>query len=216
MNKYDLVLDIIEHPDKYSDEAIADILSNEETARIYEAIALTASSVKSNDDNPDVGEEWIRFKKQNNLIGIRKPFKSGIRAASLGFLIVSSLAALALGIGVSIGVIGNKSHDMPKRNEIKKEYPLNALGQDAEPTALNDSTMVKTTSILYENAYLREILDEVCKAYNSPVKYENGNAPKLRLYFRLDTSASLQETIDRLNMFDSFDISLEGDTIRVK
>lgn len=216
MNKYDIVLDMIEHPDKYSDEEIANILSDKETAEIYEAVALTASSVKSDLDDPDVEKEWTRFKSANGLISPRRAFKPGMRAASLGLLIVSSLAALAIGIGVSIGFIGGRSSGISKESDLKNESSAETVLSLQDNSAINDSITAKTAPILYEDAYLSEILDEVCKIYNRPIKYETGKAPQLRLYFRLDPSASLQETVERLDMFDSFDISLEGDTIKVK
>lgn len=215
MNKYDLVLDIIEHPDKYSDEDLANILSDKETAEIYEAVALTASSVKSDADQPNVKTEWLRFKKQNNFTGVRHFRRSGTRAASLGLLIVSSLAALAIGISVSIGFIGNKSPEVYKENKMQNELLTATLDTGTDSFIPNDST-VNPTPILYEDTPLREILDEICRIYKYPIKYGSESAPGLRLYFRLDPSASLQETLDRLNMFDSFDISLEGDTIKVK
>lgn len=216
MNKYDIVLDIIEHPDKYSDEEIANMLSDKETAEIYEAVALTASSVKSDLDDPDVEKEWIRFKRQNDVISTRRAFKPGIRAASLGLLIVSSLAALSIGIGVSIGFSGDSTPGISKDSEVKNESSAEAIISEPDTSAIEDSITANATPILYEDAYLREILDEVCRIYHYPIKYESGNTPELRLYFRLDPSASLQETVERLNMFDSFDISLEGDTIKVK
>ena len=35
MDKYELVLDIIEHPDKYTSEQLQEIMSDPETRKIY-------------------------------------------------------------------------------------------------------------------------------------------------------------------------------------
>ena len=60
VNKYDLVLDIIEHPEKYKSDRLTEIMSDPETAEIYKLLCKTDSAVEAHKEI-DVDAEWKRF-----------------------------------------------------------------------------------------------------------------------------------------------------------
>ena len=55
MDKYELVLDIVEHPEKYTSEQLAEIMSDPETREIYNLLCKTDSAIEANEevDIPD-------------------------------------------------------------------------------------------------------------------------------------------------------------------
>ena len=60
MDKYDRLLDAIEHPGKYSDEELKEMLSDPELRRAYRLMAATRSFMAEKPE-PDVDSEWQRF-----------------------------------------------------------------------------------------------------------------------------------------------------------
>ena len=61
MDKYDIVLDLVEHPDKYLPERIAEILSDPEARKIYNLLCKAYSTLPSTEAEVDVDAEWQRF-----------------------------------------------------------------------------------------------------------------------------------------------------------
>ena len=98
MDKYRLVFDVIEHPEKYPPEKVEELLSDPEVAEIYRLLCLTASSVEYHADikEIDVEEEWHRFSA--NHFSSRRNIFTMHRAASIALIVVSSLVAVALGV----------------------------------------------------------------------------------------------------------------------
>ena len=57
MDKYRLVFDVIEHPEKYPPEKVEELLSDPEVAEIYRLLCLTTSSVEYRADVKEIDVE---------------------------------------------------------------------------------------------------------------------------------------------------------------
>lgn len=103
MDKYGIVLDLIEHPDKYTPQQIEILLSDSETRAIYNLLCKTQSSLKSYENDVDVDDEWQSFEREHIKPRLRFLWH-GSRAASISALILTSVAAIAIGtvIGISL------------------------------------------------------------------------------------------------------------------
>ena len=66
MDKYELVLDIIEHPENYTPERLTEIMSDPETREIYNILCKTDSAVAAN-KGVDVDAEWDEFARKHNV-----------------------------------------------------------------------------------------------------------------------------------------------------
>ncbi len=219
MDKNDLVLDIIGNPGKYSAEEIKEILSDPETLKIYNLLCETVSTVGSQFDmheQADVDREWINFSRRHSR-GSRLAFWGMNRAASIAVLLISALAAVAIGVAVTLSITGSKpasdprtaSHQSVSANERDSKTP------DGTITAENDSVAAVDDPILFEDVPLQTILFEVGKIYGVEVRYNNRRTASLHLYYRLDPHLSLDEIIRQLNNFDQINISREGNTINI-
>ena len=100
MDKYDIVLDLVEHPDRYTPEQTAQVLSEPEVREIYNLLSKTASACNASEDVADaeVDAEWRRLKPRPRLRWY------GSRAASIAVFALSSLVAVALCVAVAVGV----------------------------------------------------------------------------------------------------------------
>lgn len=215
MDKYDIVLDLIEHPAKYTPERIAKILSDPEAREIYNLLCKTDSTLASTDAEMDVIAEWQKFSQRH-----KKPkfqfLWSGSRAASIAAIVFTSLAAVAIGITVAVKTFEPKPQPIEVVAESSVESPATVsetIGKDStvvikEVTALN-------TPIVFEDASLEEILSRVAEVHGVTIEYKGPETAQLHLYYKFDPTIPLKETVEQLNTFEQINIRISGKKIIV-
>lgn len=209
MDKYDLVLDIIEHPDKYSSEQLAEIMSEPETREIYNLLCKTESAIKDSEE-PDVSSEWEKF-SDSRLVRSRRVFSwFGNRAASIAAIVGSSIVAVAAGIAVTVSVIDHKSEPFAENTAVAP-FAV-AISTDTIATKC-DTVNVYMTPVMFENEPLEKIMNEVAKTYRVEVKFKDENVASLHLYYKLDPSLTLNDVIEQLNTFEQINIRRNGNTL---
>lgn len=212
IDKYDLVFDIIEHPDRYTAEQLTEIMSDPETKEIYTLLCKTDSAAEAHKKRVDVDAEWHTF-SERHLRSRRPRFMlfSGNRAASIATFTLTSLAAVAIGIAVNFSLTGRRDN-----TAIHDIYPATA----ATTSLIHDSVTAEadslaTGAILFDDTTLGDIMEAICRIYNVEVKFGNKDAAALRLYFKLNPEHSLDETVARLNTFERINITVNGSTLNV-
>lgn len=211
MDKYDLVLDIIEHPDKYSSGQLAEIMSEPETREIYNLLCKTEAAIKDSDAS-DVNSEWEKF-SNSRLVRPRRVFSwFGSRAASIAAIAVSSIVAVAAGIAVTVSVIDHKSEPIAENTAIAPSAV--AISTDTIATKC-DTVNVNLTPVMFENESLEKIMNEVANAYRVEVKFKDVNVASLHLYYKFDPSLTLNEVIEQLNTFEQINITRNGNTLTI-
>lgn len=208
MDKYELVLDIIEHPGNYSAEQLREILSDAETVEIYNLLSKTESAVAANKAaEVDVDAEWKEF-TQRHPQHRRRSRWSGSRAASIAVLSATSLVAVAIGIAVTVSV-KDTGADVRKGDsrEVVAEVPYaEAADVDAQPS----DAVTAAEPVMFEDATLQEVMDTVVKTYHVRVIYKNKEVAALRLYYKFDPNLTLDEIIGQLNNFEQINIVRSG------
>lgn len=211
MDKYDLVIDIIEHPEKYSSEQLAEIMSEPETREIYNLLCKTEAAIKSSEE-PDVDTEWGKFLKSQSVHPRRVLSWFGSRAASIAAIVGSSIAAVAAGIAVTVSVIDYKSE--PIAENMTAAPSVIAVSTDTIATKC-DTVNVCLTPVTFENEPLEIIMKEVAKAYGIEVKFNDMNVASLHLYYKFNPSLTLNEVIEQLNTFEQINIKRNGNTLTI-
>ena len=122
MDKFEKILDIIDHQEKYSDEEIREILQDEECRKLYQTMVevdsallqqnlnTQASISHSPDDalssdsslgnsSPNIDEEWEKFSQEHQLQEeATHPITSWrkLAASIAGFVLISGIAFAAI------------------------------------------------------------------------------------------------------------------------
>lgn len=213
MDKYRLVFDVIEHPEKYPPEKVEELLSDPEVAEIYRLLCLTASSVEYRADvkEIDVEEEWHRFSA--NHFSPRRNLFTMHRAASIAVIVVSSLVALALGVAMKISYPSgdSQSHD--------NDTAVSVIVTEAsviESGVSPDSMTVDKSPVLFDNEPIDSILAVIGEHYGVDVVFESDRSKSLRLYYRLDMTQPLESLVDELNTFEQINIRNNGNILIVE
>ena len=91
MDKFEKILDIIDHQEKYSDEEIREILQDEECRKLYQTMVEVDSALESPSPIINVDEEWGKFSQKHQLQEVSHPITSWRKlAASIAVFGVTS------------------------------------------------------------------------------------------------------------------------------
>ncbi len=217
MDKYDIVFDIIEHPENYTSARLSEILSDPETREIYNVLVRTQSAAKSREtmSQAEVDEQWKRFERAHPTSRLRFLWLSG-RAASIALVIVSSVVAFAVGITIKVGLdCGNTDDAVVVAARVDAAKSLAAASDTIAPPSENPSDM-PTSPVLFDNASLGEIVGTISKAYGVKARFEVETKKQLHLFYKFDPKNTLQAIVDQLNNFEQIDIKLEGSELVVR
>lgn len=208
MDKYDLVLDLIEHPAKYSTRRIEEILSDPEAKEIYMLLCKTESSFAATKDNINVEDEWLKFSDRNNKYtpGSKRRIT---RAASIAAIALSSLAALAISATFAIKSFEDKK--LPLETQTEQSAIEASVNVDSIDVTVTE--MSAAEPVVFKDNSLDYILRRIAQDHNVELEFKHPEAAQLRMYYRYDPSMPLEETIEQLNNFEQINIRLSGNKI---
>lgn len=213
MDRHELVFDMLDHPEHYTSDQIAELLSDPETREIYNLLCKTESAVATHKNNgQDLEAEWNRFKAANRGRS-RLPFRwMGNRAASIAAIICTSIVAVAAGIAVSLEVMERQSKPIPTE---KLSVPVSSAVSE-QSIAQTDTIRQTVTPKMFEDESLELIMKTIGETYRVEIQFENKDAALLHLYYKLDPTLSLDEVISQLNTFEQINIRRDQSIIVIE
>lgn len=227
MNKEEklmMLFDIQEHPERYTDEQIENLLADEEANALFQAQAMARmAGKKAKPERVDVDEAWKNFSECHQLESEKGAKTSSSRrklkiaASIIGVVFLSGVAwATAIHQG---WVKGFSTTEEPSyNNKVEQTSSSTSLSADSvKATAMDmkkDSTDLKP--MVFDNAELKDVLTLFASFYQVKVEYQNAEAQHVRLFFNWDKQRSLQQNIEILNAFDRINISYSNGTLKVE
>jgi len=197
------LLDAQDHPETFTEEELQAMLKEDDLRESAELMArLKQAYIGKETEDIDVDAEWQRFASQ-------KPKRRSwgwmqIAAAFIGLLLVSGIAIAAVHI---------------VRHYQKPEAP-----QVADTTAVaNSSAFTHHSSfkkeagpVVFDNVTLDSIAKDIAAYHHLEMNLQNGQAGELRFYFVWNQDESLQEVIEKLNMFEQVNLAVEDRKLIVR
>ena len=215
MNKTDLLLQMLEQPERYSEAQWQEILADDECRELYTLMA----KVKSTAPSPEVSDEtidaeWQRLAQSQRARAAVIPLwrKVAVTAAIAVALFGLSYAA------VTTGFFGLQKQDNEPKEVQKSETPQQLPAHEASSAieVANDSTPAAIEPRLYDNVPLEQMLAELSAYYQVDVEYRTDDVRSLRLYYEWEPDYSLDMVVDMLSHFESLSISREGNKLIVE
>ena len=226
--KWDLLLDLLEHPEKYSETQKDELLGDEEVNELYQLQVETRQSLdfaksKEKMKMPSIDAEWEKLKdetKQNaetQQTAKQLPLWSPMRK-------VAAVAAVLVVSGITFAAIHlvTRSHQASDNNNTELVASRkDSIQQVSAPQKSNieektDSASLAQFPLVYENAELQNILTPIAGHFHLQVTYQNESARHIRLFLQLEKSMSLDDIIELLNHFEKVNIRHEGQTLIVE
>ena len=226
--KWDLLLDLLEHPEKYSETQKDELLGDEEVNELYQLQVETRQSLdfaksKEKMKMPSIDAEWEKLKdetKQNaetQQTAKQLPLWSPMRK-------VAAVAAVLVVSGITFAAIHlvTRSHQPSDKNNTELVASRkDSIQQVSAPQKSNieektDSASLAQLPLVYENAELQNILTPIAGHFHLQVTYQNESARHIRLFLQLEKNMSLDDIIELMNHFEKVNIRHEGQTLIVE
>lgn len=225
MDKFEKILDIIDHQEKYSDEEIREILQDEECRKLYQTMMEVDSALENPSPIINVDEEWEKFSQEHQLQE-EATQNAAQEAASHPITSWRKLAASIAGFVLISGIAFAAIHTYIKRSQEPTQVTANThpeviKSDSAKQVAAKDSlahpkpekpAIHKT----FENVAFEQMISEIASYYDLQVKFENNEDKTLRLYYEWDSHLSIENIVKELNQFENVNIKLQQNELIVK
>ena len=244
--KWDMLLDLLEHPEKYSETQKDELLGDEEVNELYQQLIETRQSLdfaksKEGMKMPSIDAEWEKLKdemklKEKKQLKEEKQQKEEmsqnaetLQNAKLFPLWspmrkVAAVAAVLVVSGITFAAIHlvTRSHQPSDKNNTELVASRkDSIQQVSAPQKSNieektDSASLAQLPLVYENAELQNILTPIAGHFHLQVTYQNESARHIRLFLQLEKNMSLDDIIELMNHFEKVNIRHEGQTLIVE
>ena len=225
MDKFEKILDIIDHQEKYSDEEIREILQDEECRKLYQTMMEVDSALENSSPIINVDEEWEKFSQKHHLQE-EATQNTAQKAASHPITSWRKLAASIAGFVLISGIAFAAIHTFIKRSQEPTQVTADAHPETmkadsvklvAEKDSLTHPKPEKPAiHKTFENVAFEQMISEIASYYDLQVKFENNEDKTLRLYYEWDSHSSIENIVKELNQFESVNIELQQNELIVK
>lgn len=214
----DRLLDALEHPEKYSDAEVEQLLTDSEAREVYDILRKTAD-VSAPVPEINIDDEWRRFeakqpKRRSNILRWLS-FVASRNAAAVVIALVGTLAVVAATIGVTHYFIADKELAQTEQTEPQKQTNIANANVASTDTIPSETTSLPET-IVFKGENLRKILADMAGYYGVTVKFNQDATKSLLLYFEWNQSLPLSEVVEQLNNFEQINITLTDKVLTVK
>ncbi len=200
-----LLLDMHEHPENYTDEQLAAMLDDE----MQEQLA-TAKRAMTDIPEPDVDAEWQRFEQQH-FAPVKNRRWLKVAAMIAGVMMLSAFTYAA------IHVVRHNAVDKAKEpTETVAPEPQTESTVESRQGVADTVAVVEGEPVVFDNQPLDQMMEHIAPHYGMQVEFRNEDARALRFYFVWQPDEDLDAVLERLNLFESVNISKEGNTIVVE
>ncbi|MDE6019319.1 MAG: DUF4974 domain-containing protein [Muribaculaceae bacterium] len=206
MDNLDKLLEAIDHPERYSESELRELLSDPEIRQLYRLMSVSRAEEFLHDapDTSGVDRQWDRFKAKQR----RKSFFSWLynrKAAAVVAVLIASCSIIVVGVSLSDRFLGKSDGQEIDQTALATELPVEAGGQA--------NLQVNDTVIVFEDEKLDKILAEISPYYNVKVDLKYPSSKDVRLFFKWESTTSLPDLIEHLNSFDRINLFLKDDVI---
>ena len=232
--KWDMLLDLLEHPEKYSETQKDELLGDEEVNELYQQLVETRQSLdfaksKEKMKMPSIDAEWEKLKEEKQQ---KEGMSQNAETQQIAKLFslwspmrkVAAVAAVLVVSGITFAAIHlvTRSHQPSDNSNTELvASQKDSIQQVSAPQKSNieektDSASLAQLPLVYENAELQNILTPIAGYFHLQVTYQNESARHIRLFLQLEKNMSLDDIIELLNHFEKVNIRHEGQTLIVE
>lgn len=211
----DRLLDALEHPDRYTDAELDQLLSDKEVRETYEMMSKTSDALIPV-PNPDIDHEWNRFKAEHQEVASAKrlyflPSFLGRKVAAVIAGIVASLAVVAATVGITVTIM---SDNRSAHDNTSTDAPAVISVNDV---AVTDSVKLsEPATVVFKDESFETIISTICLYYSTTASFKSDKSKDLHLYFKWEQNQPLAQVVEQLNNFEQIDITLIDNVLTIE
>ena len=207
-DKIMMLLDMQEHPEQFDETALEDMLNDPEMKELMEATAQLKRAMVHQEftmTDQEVEDEWQYFVSEHDRLQGRNWLK--MAATFVGILFVTGITFAA------VHLISNNSNNKdisPTQEEVGE------IVKPVQEVTINNDSIAKAEFVVFDNVTLDTIAQEIAAYHHMDVDLQNEQARQLRFYFVWKQDDSLQEVMEKLNMFEPVNLAIENGKLIVR
>ena len=213
MDKLTQVIDMIEHPEHYSESQMKEILQDEESCQTYLTMMemRMAFDKEATEKDLDVDKEWQLFAEQHTVVKSRFDWHK-LAASFIGVCLLSGIAFAAIHTFSSHRQVEETSAGDTSQVKVAAS-PNTAVASDKATSSDVKKEIVHKT---FDNVSLETMLGEMAEYYGVKIVFQNQEAKQLRFYYEWNSENSLQSVVDELNHSQQIILSLDNEQLVVE
>jgi len=207
--KIQLLLDMQEHPEQFSEQALQTMLDDPEMREMMEATALLKQAMMNDESNVNnVDAEWQRF-VQTHLTDER-PERSWLKIAAtvIGILMMSGIALAAIHIV--------RQYQKPETPQATDTIAVASPQRSTLNAQLEEADTLAVEPRIFDNVPLDTMLSEMADYYHVSIEFEREETRLLRFHFVWKRTDTLDRLVEKLNNFEAVNIIREPEKLIVK
>ena len=197
MDQLEQLLDMIEHPDRYTEQQVNSLLSDPDLRKHYEVMVSLRAVYEAQPATPQKKREPIHGNttRQHALWG---GLGWGLKAAAAVFLGIVLVSGIAIAAWLASPKPTVSTSSQPERLE----------------ASLPPSEEMKARA--FDNTPLADIMAVVAKHYGHHVAFANDSLRQLRITTTWNEDEPLSAFLENMNELDGLSFTQKGDTIFVE
>lgn len=205
MDKLEILLDMIEHPERYTEQQITDLLADEEMRKHYDVMVRLRNAFVTEKAHSPLSQEGESHDTRNQRTADSLHHRRGTRRASWVFRIAAIFIAAAFLGGLIFAAYHALSH--------RQTPPTDVSILNAQPSTLNSEA---DGLVLFADIRLDSMLTTVAAHYGKAVFFGNEDLKGLRIHTKWNPKDSLEAFMESLNELDGLKLTEQRDTIFVQ
>ena len=210
--KIQMLLDMQEHPENYSEQTLETMLKDPEVRELMEATAqlkqaMTWENASKNTANVDA--EWQRFSKTHYTENKSHRGWLKVAATFIGVLFITGMAFATIHI---VRNVVEKDTKAPTQETRISDSHQPVISVDT----IKSDTIVMATLVVFDNVTLDSIAKDITAHHHIGMDLQNDQAKQLRFYFVWKRNDSLQEVVEKLNMFEHVNMAVEDGKLIIR
>ena len=202
------LLDMQEHPDRYTEEAIENLLTDEDVRRFAHDMAAAKRAMRKHErEEVDVDRAWKAFAMRHRH---RRRSRLKAAASTIGIILLSGVAFAAV---LQWGVFRNTGLEAPTADRPAAIRKSSVMATQDSTTTPKDS--VAHRPVVFDNAELATVLGQMAAHYHVDIVFRHEQSRHIKLYFKWEREKSLAQQLELLNAFDRIKLTLDDHTVTV-
>ncbi len=212
-----MLIDMMEHPERYTEEQVKALLADPDISDFFRSMALVRmAEQKAHPGKVDVDGAWKAFAFAHRLPSAHRPRPIAmLRKIAASIIAVIGLSAIALA-AIHIGLRRPSAADDNRQTPTEQSVAL----ADTAKTDTTQTTVVAQADslkpVVFDNAELGTVVTQLAAFYHAKVVFENDEARHIRVFFNWDKTKTLSQNLDILNAFERIQIMEDHGTLKVK
>ena len=212
----DRLLEMLDHPERYSEQEILDIINQDDETRETYRQLVRAKRVSRHHHSAvhpaDVDQAWQQFEQRYMQQPKRERPWLKMVATLAGILLVSGIAWAA------VYAVRHYVTDKPKAatETVTPAAPTEAPVTTAEAATSDSISTVAMEPVIFDEVTLGQMLEEIAAYYGKEVAFKSDEARQLRFRFVWNKADGLDKVLEDLQHFESVDVEQKDNLLIVQ